>query len=57
MQQALAQRSEWDLCVHTVVRALTIGCSDMAQAHFLHGIALVWPRCLSTTSHVIVYRV
>ena len=57
MQQALAQRSEWDLCVHTVVRALTIGCSDMAQAHFLHGIALVWPRYLSTTSHVIVYRV
>jgi hypothetical protein len=44
-QQALAQRSEWDLCVHTVVRALNIGCSDMPQAHFLHGIALV---CLAT---------
>lgn len=38
--EALAQRNEWDLCVHTVLRAMAVGCTDMAQAHFLHGIAL-----------------
>lgn len=38
--EALAQRNEWDLCVHTVTRAMSVGCTDTAQAHFLHGIAL-----------------
>ena len=57
--EALAQRNEWDLCVHTVLRAMAVGCTDMAQAHFLHGIALgetgLPANASSSTLHMSTY--
>eukprot|EP01045_Picozoa_sp_COSAG04_P005203 COSAG04_NODE_237_length_19103_cov_15.726268_7_plen_107_part_00 len=38
--EAFAEANDWASCVSRVEEALALGCTDEAQAHYLHGVAL-----------------